>query len=69
VTARCRECKQREAVPGAAHPLLMLPLRLFGLRADRDAWCRGCAHVVNGSGIMVWTVLVAATLWLLHRLA
>ncbi len=35
---RCRECKQREAVSGAAHPLPMLPLRLFGLRADRDAW-------------------------------
>ncbi|HZW18153.1 MAG TPA: hypothetical protein VFF71_05045 [Luteimonas sp.] len=47
----------------------MLPLRLFGLRADRDDWCRGCAHVVNGSGIMVWTVLVAAALWLLHRVA
>lgn len=67
--ARCRECKQREAVSGAGHPLLMLPLRLFGLRADRDDWCRGCAHSVNGCGIMVWTVLVAAVLWILQWVA
>ena len=61
--ARCRECKQREAVPGAGHPLLMLPLRLFGLRADRDAWCRGCAHSVTALGIMAWALLVTALLW------
>lgn len=66
---RCRECKQREAVPGAAHPLLMLPLRLSGLRADRDDGCRGCAHSVKGSGIMAWTVLVAAVLWIVQRMA
>jgi hypothetical protein len=67
--ARCRECRQREAVAGAAHPLLMLPLRLFGLRGDRDDWCSGCAHSVNGTGIMAWTVLVAAMLWLAHWVA
>ena len=64
---RCRECKQREAASDAAHPLLMLPLRLSGLRADRDDWCRGCAH--SGSGIMAWTVLVAAVLWIVHWMA
>ncbi|MGN7724219.1 hypothetical protein ACTJIL_00150 [Luteimonas sp. 22616] len=54
---------------GAAHPLLMLPLRLFGLRGDRGDWCSGCAHSVNGTGIMAWTVLVAAMLWLAHWVA
>ena len=64
--ARCRECKQREAVNGAAHPLLMLPLRLFGLRADRDDWCRGCANSINATGIIAWTllVLVLALSWI-----
>ena len=61
--ARCRECKQREAVPGAGYPLLMLPLRLFGLRADRDDWCRGCANSINATGIIAWALLVLALSW------
>ncbi|MFC3714876.1 hypothetical protein ACFONC_01725 [Luteimonas soli] len=58
--ARCRECKQREAVPGAGHPLLMLPLRLFGLRADRNDWCRGCANSINVLGVFAWALLALA---------
>ena len=57
---RCRECKQREAVSGADHPLLMLPLRLFGLRADRDDWCRGCADPINVLGLFAWALLALA---------
>ena len=57
---RCRECKQREAVSGADHPLLMLPLRLFGLRADRDDWCRGCADSINVLGLFAWALLALA---------
>ncbi len=52
-------------MPGAAHPLLMLPSHPSGLRADHDAWRGGCARVVNGSGIMARTV-PAAVPWFLQ---
>src|SRR3546814_9609927 len=54
---RFRACKQREAVSGAAHPLLMLPLRPFGLRAQRGDWCRGCANQLNVLGLFAWELL------------
>ena len=62
--ARCRECKQREAVPAAVHPLLLLPLRVFGASADRDGWCRGCANSLNGFGMLAWAVLLLMARWL-----
>ncbi|GAB3307466.1 hypothetical protein GCM10027564_10190 [Luteimonas notoginsengisoli] len=46
--ARCRECTQRESMPGAAHPPLMLPSRSCGPRADT----------------LAWTLPVAALLWI-----
>jgi len=43
--ARCRECKQREAVPGAGHPLPTPPLCQLDLRHGIIVrallvWCR-----------------------------
>ena len=67
--ARCRECQQREAVPAAVHPLMLLPLRLFGAGADRDGWCRGCADSLNVLGLFAWALLLLALRWLWALLA
>lgn len=61
----CRECAKRTAVPGAADSWLVLPLRLFGLPRDGDGWCLACANELKGFGIIVWSMLITAALWLL----
>lgn len=55
--AACSACGKRDAVPGAGHPVLLLPLRLGGLKADGDGWCRGCALAHDAVGLLVWALL------------
>jgi hypothetical protein len=67
--ARCRECKQRQAGPAAAHPPLTQPPRRLGLRAGRSDCRSGLARAVDGSGITGGTVRVAALPRIAHWMA